>query len=167
MLCLSYCLQQGPKHSFYILTLSTTTFFDYNTLSIYLLFLGLSQKPLPWLLVNKLLVLFFWHPKHTTKYTTKMRFKMRFIMRFNYLPDITKWFSNRVHIESFTTKMRFKYWFDITKMRMYIKLSHIQPKWDSNNKTHNQNVHQIESYTTKMRFNYLPDITKKLTIHMR
>ena len=148
MLCLLYCLQQGPKHSFYILTLSTTTFFDYNTLSIYLLFLGLSQKPLPWLLVNKLLVLFFWHPKHTTKYTTKMRF----IMRFNYLPDITKWFSDRVHIESFTTKMRFKYWFDITKMRMYInkdiynqneihtirlttrmyiKLSHIQPKWDS------------------------------------
>ena len=79
-LSILYCLQQGPKHSFYILTLSTTTFFVYNSLSIYLLFLGLSQKPLPWL------------PFYS--FDTQNNSKMRFIIRFKYWFDITKSFQS-------------------------------------------------------------------------
>ena len=100
---------------------------DRSTLSIYLLFIGLSQKPLPSLLVNKLLVLFFWHPKQF-QYTTKMIF----IYNQNEIHTQPKW-------DSYTTKMRFKNWFIFNQDEI-----HIQPKWDS----------KIDSYSTKMRFIY-------------
>ena len=95
---------------------------DRSTLSIYLLFIGLSQKPLPSLLVNKLLVLFFWHPKQF-QYTTKMIF----IYNQNEIHTQPKW-------DSYTTKMRFKNWFIFNQDEIHIQpkwftLSHIQPKW--------------------------------------
>ena len=97
LLCLLYCLHQGPKT------------------------IGLSQKPLPSLLVNKLLVLFFWHPKQILgeKYNSNIQPKWFTKMRFIYNQNDLHWViynQNDLHrviynqnIDSYTTKMRFIY----------------------------------------------------------